>query len=78
MPEDFWSRRIDIGCPHCQQAFKVRLRKLRFGADLVCMLGRHEFSAKRDSNLPEVKSALLQLQRLEGQWRAGSLRDESF
>jgi hypothetical protein len=44
--EDVGSTRIDLACPRCQQLFKVRLRKLQFGADLVCRLCRHEFAAK--------------------------------
>jgi hypothetical protein len=42
------------------------------------MLCKHEFNVKRDSKLPEVQNALLQLRQLEAQWRAGALRNESF
>jgi hypothetical protein len=56
--EDHGSRRIDLACPHCRQTFKVRLRKLQFGADLTCRLCRHEFSAKEISSRPEVQEAL--------------------
>lgn len=58
MHEDFWSTRIDISCPYCQQMFKVRLRKLQFGSELVCRLCRYEFEVRRDSDLPEVQTAL--------------------
>jgi transcription elongation factor Elf1 len=56
--EDFWSTRIDISCPRCRQMFKVRLRKLQFGSELVCRLCRHEFEASSNSDLPEVQTAL--------------------
>jgi hypothetical protein len=38
--------------------FKVRLRKLQFGSELVCRLCRHEFEASRNSDLSEVQTAL--------------------
>ncbi|PVE24176.1 hypothetical protein DC522_11875 [Microvirga sp. KLBC 81] len=78
MPDDFWSRRIDISCPHCRQTFKVRLRKLQFGAGLVCRRCRYEFDAAPNSDLREVQVALAQVRKLEAQWRAGALREESF
>lgn len=65
MFEDHGSLRIDLACPRCQQVFKVRLRKLQFGADLTCRLCRHEFSAKDVSDRPEVKEALLSCGRRE-------------
>ena len=58
MHKDFWSTRIDISCPRCRQMFKVRLRKLQFGSELICRLCRHEFEASRNSDLPEVQTAL--------------------
>ncbi len=64
MHEDFWSTRIDISCPDCQQTFKVRLRKLQFGSELVCRLCRHEFEASRDSDLPEVQAALAHMRHI--------------
>ncbi len=78
MPDDFWSRRIDITCPHCRQPFKVRLRKLQFGAGLVCRLCQHEFDAAPDSDSREVQVALALVRQLEAQRRAGTLREESF
>jgi hypothetical protein len=60
--EDHGSTRIDLACPHCQQLFKVRLRKLQFGTDLTCRLCRHEFSAQEVYSRPEVKSALARMQ----------------
>jgi len=60
--EDHGSTRIDLACPHCRQPFKVRLRKLQFGADLTCRLCRHEFSAQEVSSRPEVKNALARMQ----------------
>jgi hypothetical protein len=39
------------------------------------MLCRHEFNAKRDSNLPEIQNALIHLKRLEAQWKADSPSD---
>ncbi|MBB3020802.1 transcription elongation factor Elf1 [Microvirga lupini] len=62
MFEDHGSTRIDLACPHCQQQFKVRLRKLQFGADLTCRLCRHEFSAREVSSRPDVQSALARMQ----------------
>ncbi len=62
MFEDHGSIRIDLACPHCRQLFKVRLRKLQFGADLTCRLCRHEFSAKEVSHRPEVQDALARMQ----------------
>ncbi len=62
MFEDHGSTRIDLSCPYCQQTFKVRLRKLQFGADLTCRLCRHEFSAKEVSGRPEVQDALARMQ----------------
>jgi hypothetical protein len=62
--EDHGSTRIDLACPHCQQLFKVRLRKLQFGADLICRLCRHEFSAKEVSDRPEVQDALARMRKL--------------
>jgi len=56
--------RIDLACPHCQQLFKVRLRKLQFGADLVCRLSRHEFAATEISDRPEVQEALARMRKL--------------
>ncbi len=64
MFEDHGSMRIDLACPRCQQLFKVRLRKLRFGADLTCRLCRHEFSAQDVSNCPEVQDALARMQQI--------------
>jgi hypothetical protein len=59
--EDHGSARIDLACPNCQQSFKVRLRKLQFGADLICRLCRHEFSARDVSDRPEVQEALARM-----------------
>jgi hypothetical protein len=59
--EDHGSTRIDLACPHCQQLFKVRLRKLQFGADLTCRLCRHEFSARDVSDRPEVQEAVTRM-----------------
>jgi hypothetical protein len=56
--------RIDLACPHCHQLFKVRLRKLQFGADLICRLCRHEFSAQEVSDRPEVQDALARMHRI--------------
>ena len=67
MFEDHASTRINLACPHCLQLFKVRLRKLQFGADLTCSLCRHEFSAKEVSSRPEVKDALARMQSIVGQ-----------
>jgi len=62
--EDVGSTRIDLACPKCQQLFKVRLRKLQFGADLVCRLCRHEFAAKEIADRPEVHEALARMQQI--------------
>jgi superfamily II helicase len=62
--EDHGSTRIDLACPHCRQTFKVRLRKLQFGADLVCRLCRHEFSARDVSVRAEVQEALARMHRI--------------
>ena len=59
--EDLGSTRIDLTCPHCQRMFKVRLRKLQFGAELTCRLCRHEFSAKEVSDRPEIQDALARM-----------------
>ena len=59
--EDHGSTRIDLACPRCHQQFKVRLRKLQFGADLSCRLCRHEFSARDVSHRPEIQEALARL-----------------
>lgn len=56
--EDHVSTRIDVACPYCQKLFKVRLRKLQFGADLICRLGRSEFSSRETAERPEVRAAL--------------------
>ena len=64
MFEDLGSTRIDLACPHCQQKFKVRLRKLHFGADLTCRLCRHEFAASEISSHPEVQEPLARMQRI--------------
>ena len=64
MFEDVGSTRIDLACPRCQQLFKVRLRKLQFGADLVCPLCRHEFAAKEIADRPEVHEALARMQQI--------------
>ena len=64
MFEDLGSTRIDLACPHCQQKFKVRLRKLQFGADLTCRLCRHEFAAREIADRPEVQEALARMQRI--------------
>lgn len=61
MLEDHGSTRIDLACPACRQLFKVRLRKLQFGADLTCRLCRHEFSAQEVSDRPEVREALARM-----------------
>lgn len=61
MFEDHGSTRIDLACPQCQRLFKVRLRKLQFGADLVCRLCRHEFSARDVSERPEIQEALARM-----------------
>ncbi len=63
MFEDHASTRIDLACPHCQQLFKVRLRKLHFGADLVCRLCRYEFSATEVCDRLEVQEALARMHR---------------
>jgi hypothetical protein len=44
--------------------FKVRLRKLQFGADLVCRLCRHEFSSRDVSDRPEVQEALARMRHI--------------
>jgi hypothetical protein len=62
--EDHGSLRIDLACPHCHQMFKVRLRKLQFGADLTCRLCRHEFDAREISDRPEVQDALARMQQI--------------
>lgn len=62
MVDDHGSTRIDLACPHCQQLFKVRLRKLQFGADLTCRLCRHEFSAHEVSSRPDIQDALARMQ----------------
>jgi hypothetical protein len=62
--EDRGSTRIDLACPHCRRLFKVRLRKLQFGADLVCRLCRHEFSARDVTDRAEVKDALARMHRI--------------
>jgi hypothetical protein len=62
--EDHGSARIDLACPRCRQTFKVRLRKLQFGAELTCRLCRHEFSAKEISGRPEVQDALERMHRI--------------
>jgi hypothetical protein len=62
--EDHGSARIDLACPRCRQTFKVRLRKLQFGADLTCRLCRHEFSAQEVSDRPEVQEALARMHRI--------------
>ncbi len=64
MFEDHGSTRIDLVCPHCRLVFKVRLRKLQFGADLTCRLCRHEFSAKEVSHRPEVQDTLGRMRRI--------------
>jgi hypothetical protein len=56
--------RIDLACPHCHQMFKVRLRKLQFGADLTCRLCRHEFDAREISDRPEIQEALARMQQI--------------
>ncbi len=72
MFEDHGSTRIDLACPHCRQLFKVRLRKLQFGADLTCRLCRHEFSANEVSDRPEIQGALARMQTIVRQ----RVRDE--
>jgi hypothetical protein len=67
MFEDHGSIRIDLACPHCPQPFKVRLRKLQFGADLTCRLCRHEFSAREVSSRSEVQDALARMQTIVSQ-----------
>jgi peptide subunit release factor 1 (eRF1) len=62
--EDLGSTRVNLPCPQCQQLFKVRLRKLQFGADLTCRLCRHEFSARDVSTRTEVSDALARLQQV--------------
>jgi len=62
--EDHGSTRIDLACPQCRQLFKVRLRKLQFGADLTCRLCRHEFSAREVSDRPEVWQALARMHQI--------------
>jgi hypothetical protein len=62
--EDHGSTRIDLACPHCRQLFKVRLRKLQFGADLTCRLCRHEFSARDVSDRAEIQDALTRMHRI--------------
>ncbi|WP_201839383.1 hypothetical protein [Microvirga zambiensis] len=64
MFEDHGSTRIDLACPRCQQLFKVRLRKLQFGADLTCRLCRHEFSAQEVSDRMEVQEALARMHQI--------------
>ncbi|WP_414472177.1 hypothetical protein [Microvirga sp. M2] len=61
MFEDHGSTRIDLPCPQCRRLFKVRLRKLQFGADLTCRLCRHEFSARDVSGQPEIREALARM-----------------
>lgn len=70
--KDLGSTRIDIACPHCQQLFKVRLRKLQFGSDLVCRLCRHEFATREVAGQPEVQEALAHMQRIVKQRVRGS------
>ncbi|WP_134494690.1 hypothetical protein [Microvirga pakistanensis] len=67
MFEDHGSTRIDLACPECRKMFKVRLRKLQFGADLTCRLCRHEFSAKDVSNRPDVQEALARMHEIVAQ-----------
>ena len=62
MFEDHGSTWIDLACSHCQQGFKVRLRKLQFGEDMICRPCRHEFSAQEVSSRPEVQDALSRMQ----------------
>ena len=64
MFEDHGSTRIDLACPHCRQMFKVRLRKLQFGAYLICRLCRYEFSARDVSDRPEIQDALRRMHRI--------------
>lgn len=64
MFEDHGSARIDLACPHCRRLFKVRLRKLQFGADLTCRLCRHEFSARDVTDRAEVQDALARMHRI--------------
>lgn len=78
MYDDFWSKRIDMTCPKCQQLFKVRLRKLQFGSELVCRLCRYEFEASRQSDLPEVQDALAHMQRIVAQRRADGAAGASY
>lgn len=75
--EDHGSTRIDLACPHCRRLFKVRLRKLQFGADLTCRLCRHEFSARDVADRPEIRKALARMheivtQRVASMTAAGS------
>ena len=72
MFEDHGSTRIDLVCPRCQQRFKVRLRKLQFGADLTCRLCQHEFSAQDVSDRVEVQEALARMHQIVPQ-RARSI-----
>jgi protein-arginine kinase activator protein McsA len=62
--EDHGSARIDLACAHCRQTFKVRLRKLQFGADLTCRLCWHEFSTQEVSIHPEVRDGLTRMHRI--------------
>jgi hypothetical protein len=62
--DDPGSTRIDLACPHCEQLFKVRLRKLQFGSELVCRLCRYEFSAREVSGRPEIQEALARMHTL--------------
>ncbi|MXQ13384.1 hypothetical protein [Microvirga makkahensis] len=67
MFEDHGSTRIDLVCPQCRKLFKVRLRKLQFGAELTCRLCRHEFPAQDVSERPEVQEALSRMRRIVAQ-----------
>ncbi|MEZ0172302.1 hypothetical protein [Microvirga sp. TS319] len=71
MFEDHGSTRIDLPCPQCRRLFKVRLRKLQFGADLTCRLCRHEFSARDVAGQPEIREALARMHSIVTR-RAGS------
>ena len=72
MFEDHGSTRIDLACPRCEQTFKVRLRKIQFGADLTCRLCRHDFSASDVSDRADVQHALARMQLIVSQ----HVRDE--